>query len=73
MQQKVKPYTMINNEYADLLTKRQELDNKKTKTKIEETQYIVLCEQLTKMELQMDTKDIIESVRDTWKHIPDKN
>ncbi len=65
--------TMINNEYADLVTKRQELGNKKNKTNLEEKEYSLLGEQLTKMELQMDSKDIIESVRDAWKHIPDRD
>lgn len=63
---------MINIEYADLVSKRQELINKKNKTKQEEYQYNYIGEQLTKIELIISSKDIIESIKHAWKHIPER-
>jgi hypothetical protein len=64
---------MVNNEYADLVTKRQELGNKKNKNNFEEKEYSLLGNQLTKMERKMDSKDIIESIKDVWRHIPNRD
>lgn len=63
---------MINYEYADLVYRRGELADKKDKTRSEEQQYKDIGKQLTEMELKMKSADIIESIKEAWKHIPER-
>ena len=63
---------MINYEYADLVYKRGLLADKKSKTNLEENEYRQIGKQLTEMELQMKSADIIESIKESWKHIPER-
>lgn len=63
---------MINYEYADLVYKRGLLADKKSKTSAEEQEYRSIGKQLTEMELKMNSADIIESIKEAWKHIPER-
>lgn len=64
--------TMINYEYADLVYKRGLLADKKSKTSAEEQEYRSIGKQLTEMELKMKSADIIESIKEAWRHIPER-
>lgn len=63
---------MVNYEYADLVYKRGLLADKKNKTNAEEQQYRELGKQMTEMELKMNSQDIIQSIKEAWKHIPER-
>lgn len=61
---------MINAKYSEMVFERYILGNKKNKTPEEIMEHDRLGKVMTEMELKMSSKDIIESVRKTWEHIP---
>lgn len=63
---------MINYTYADTVYRRGILADQKSRTLEEDKEFMEIGKTLTKMELDMSSKDIIDSVREAWKHIQRK-
>ncbi|MEP7317197.1 MAG: hypothetical protein ABI921_00595 [Panacibacter sp.] len=63
----------VNQEYADLAFRQQELTNKKQRSIEDESEIKRNADKLTKMELGMSSDEIIKSVRHAFMHIPPRN
>jgi len=63
----------VNKEYAELVYSNSVLVAKKPKTLQEEEKARQNSLNLTKIELKMSAKDIIESIKDAFKHVPPRN
>lgn len=64
---------MVNKQYSDLVFKQHLLTNKKHRDAADEEEVKKNGKELTRTELEMSSVDIIESIRDAFKHIPPRD
>lgn len=64
---------MINTQYSELVFRQNFLSNKKIKNAFEDKEIKENAHKLTEIELSISAVDIIESIRDAFKHIPPRD